>query len=115
MSSKLPNQIFIFTNLSFACELYLKIVLSLEGREPPEHHDLWRIFNIISEANRKEIESGFGARFGEAGQDDLRHALAVQLRVHGFDYPPDTGADDKLDSFERTSDLKRILKYTGSS
>ena len=56
---------FVAINLLFACELYLKIALSITGREPPESHDLWKLFKNLPAVDQQAINEEFLKEFAK--------------------------------------------------
>jgi HEPN domain-containing protein len=66
------------TNYGLSLELYLKTLIIMEGNNKPHGHDLYALYNKLSEKTRKELNKKYKEIDGEIRKDTLYIRAALE-------------------------------------
>lgn len=74
----------IITNISFACELYIKAILVKEKSEKIRGHHLKELFELISDEAKARIKTAVGMRDFELYLGEINKAFEVSRYVYEY-------------------------------
>jgi hypothetical protein len=105
----LPSYICLATNLIFACELFLKVGLVLQGTSPPRTHNLYDLFRRLYDAKQSELNSAYEDKMRNHPEGVAKSHTVFLYNATGM-LPP----EHEPESSEPTR-LQNVLKDTGDS
>jgi HEPN domain-containing protein len=112
-----PAIISVFaSNLIFAVELYLKTFILGTNGQPPETHDIWRLFNNLKVEHRDLLEREFLVELGK-----FKNATTINIVINKgaeigqSEMEKILEAEEKLAPKGDFTDLRRMLKDTRDS
>lgn len=79
------------TNLILAAELYLKVLASLDGRDPIKTHDLLMLYEDLEPSTRDVVASRWPK--AEAGMQELINAGNMKYGLPAFEVPSERYVD----------------------
>ena len=79
-----PRLLVCATNIVFACELYLRAFLLMEGKEAEDTHNVWSLYRKIEKTNKEMVEKRYESILAnlELSDVDLR-GIVVLVRYTG--------------------------------
>jgi hypothetical protein len=96
--------IFLATNMTYCCSVYMKTALLLNGRQTSRSYDVRKLFNMLPQAAKKIIEDNYIRYFPLI--PDARAPRVLQIGVGA-------GATRPLN--QEDISLRRLLKETGGT
>lgn len=111
----LPALIFLATNLTFACEVFLKIAVYLEKREVASGHNLKDIYLKLSPHNRKILSENFNKNVGSLPDEPNLRVIFIRTRIEYAPPSDEPSLDEVLKNRESAKDLSEFLGMVGSS